>query len=76
MNNLITGATSGIGKATAELLAKKSIKSSFAEDGRPTGCHELSKLTEVHTLQFDVRDKKAVSEQINSLPEAFSKMTF
>jgi hypothetical protein len=27
-------------------------------------------------LQFDVRDKKAVSEQINSLPEAFSKMTF
>jgi NADP-dependent 3-hydroxy acid dehydrogenase YdfG len=33
-------------------------------------------LTEVHTLQFDVRDKKAVSEQINSLPEAFSKLTF
>jgi NADP-dependent 3-hydroxy acid dehydrogenase YdfG len=27
----------------------------------------------VHTL-FDVRDKKAVSEQINSLPEAFSQI--
>jgi NADP-dependent 3-hydroxy acid dehydrogenase YdfG len=27
-------------------------------------------------LQFDVRDKKAVSEQINSLPEAFSQITF
>jgi NADP-dependent 3-hydroxy acid dehydrogenase YdfG len=25
-------------------------------------------------LQFDVRDKKAVSEQINSLPEAFSQI--
>lgn len=33
---------------------------------------ELSQLTEVHTLLFDVRDKKAVSESIASLPEAFS----
>jgi NADP-dependent 3-hydroxy acid dehydrogenase YdfG len=32
---------------------------------------KLSKLTEVHTL-LDVRDKKAVSESIASLPEAFS----
>jgi NADP-dependent 3-hydroxy acid dehydrogenase YdfG len=31
---LITGVPSGIGKATAELLAKISIKSSFAEDGK------------------------------------------
>jgi hypothetical protein len=33
---------------------------------------ELSKLTTIHTLLFDVRDKKAVSESIASLPAAFS----
>jgi NADP-dependent 3-hydroxy acid dehydrogenase YdfG len=31
---LITGATSGIGKATAQLLAKTTIKLFFAEDGK------------------------------------------
>jgi len=35
---------------------------------------ELSKFTEIHTLCFDVRDKKAVFASINSLPSAFSKI--
>ncbi|MNX20296.1 Sulfoacetaldehyde reductase 2 [compost metagenome] len=74
---LITGATSGIGKATARILAGKNyniiICGRRAE--RLTELKkELSEFTEVHTLEFDVRDKKAVFENISSLPEAFSKI--
>ena len=72
---LITGATSGIGKATAEILAKNNYKIILCgrrEDRMVELEKELSQLTEVHTLLFDVRDKKAVSESIASLPEAFS----
>ncbi|WP_367772598.1 SDR family NAD(P)-dependent oxidoreductase [Flavobacterium sp. WC2421] len=71
----ITGATSGIGKATAEILAKNNYKIILCgrrEDRLTELATSLAKLTEVHTLQFDVRDKKAVFESINSLPEAFS----
>jgi 3-hydroxy acid dehydrogenase/malonic semialdehyde reductase len=74
---LITGATSGIGKATAELLAQKNYKLILCgrrEDRLTELVTSLSKLTKVHTLNFDVRDKKAVMETINSLPEAFSKI--
>jgi 3-hydroxy acid dehydrogenase / malonic semialdehyde reductase len=72
---LITGATSGIGKATAEILAKNNYKLVLCgrrQDRLDELKTDLSELTSVHTLQFDVRDKKAVFEQINSLPEAFS----
>jgi 3-hydroxy acid dehydrogenase/malonic semialdehyde reductase len=72
---LITGATSGIGKATAEILAKNNYKIILCgrrEDRMAELSKGLSKLTAVHTLLFDVRDKKAVSESIASLPEAFS----
>jgi 3-hydroxy acid dehydrogenase/malonic semialdehyde reductase len=72
---LITGATSGIGKATAQILAKNNYKIILCgrrEDRMAELEKELSKLTAVHTLLFDVRDKKAVSESIASLPESFS----
>ncbi len=71
----ITGATSGIGKATAEILAKNKYKLILCgrrEDRLAELATSLSKLTDVHTLQFDVRDKDAVKAAINSLPEAFS----
>ena len=74
---LITGATSGIGKATAEIFAKNNYKLVLCgrrQDRLDELQKTLSAHTEVHTLQFDVRDKKAVSEQIESLPIAFSSI--
>lgn len=74
---LVTGATSGIGKATATILAKNNYKIIICgrrEDRLIALKNELANYTEVHTLCFDVRDKKAVFEQINSIPEAFSKI--
>jgi 3-hydroxy acid dehydrogenase/malonic semialdehyde reductase len=65
---LITGATSGIGEATARLLASNY---SLILCGRRQ--ERLDKLkqeltTEVHTLTFDVRDKEAVLNSIERLP--------
>jgi NADP-dependent 3-hydroxy acid dehydrogenase YdfG len=72
---LITGATSGIGKATAQLFAKyhyKIIICGRRKDRLAELEKELSEYTEVHSLAFDVRDKAAVTESINSLPDYFS----
>ena len=74
---LVTGATSGIGKATAQILAKNNYKIILCgrrEDRLVDLKNELSAFTDVHTLSFDVRDKKAVFESINSLSEEFSKI--
>jgi hypothetical protein len=56
---LVTGATSGIGKATAQILAQNNYKIALRTPWRPLGRgqKELSAFTEVHTLTFDVRDK-------------------
>jgi 3-hydroxy acid dehydrogenase / malonic semialdehyde reductase len=74
---LVTGATSGIGRATARILAKNNYKIILCgrrEDRLTELEKELSEFTEIHTLSFDVRDKKAVFESINSLPSNFSKI--
>jgi 3-hydroxy acid dehydrogenase/malonic semialdehyde reductase len=74
---LVTGATSGIGRATARILAKNNYKVILCgrrEDRLTALEKELSEFTEIHTLLFDVRDKKAVFESINSLPANFSKI--
>ena len=72
---LITGATSGIGKATAQLLAQKNyniILCGRRQDRLDKLEKELSLITKVHCLSFDVSNKKAVFEKINALPESFS----
>jgi 3-hydroxy acid dehydrogenase/malonic semialdehyde reductase len=71
---LITGATSGIGKATAEIFAKNNIRLILC--GRRVARlekiqQELSKFTEVTTLQFDVSKRSEVEDAIASLPENF-----
>ena len=70
----ITGATSGIGKATAEFLAKHSYRLILCgrkEDRLKELKQTLGKQTAITTLQFDVRDKEAVFSAIESLPENF-----
>ena len=74
---LITGATSGIGRATARAFAKNNYKVIICgrrEDRLAELQDELSQRTEVHTLLFDVRQKKAVKESIASLPEDFANI--
>ncbi|WP_372794466.1 SDR family NAD(P)-dependent oxidoreductase [Lutibacter sp.] len=73
----ITGATSGIGKATAQLFAKNNIRLILC--GRRNERliqlkEELSKLTDVTTLQFDVSKKGEVFKAIESLPKEFQKI--
>lgn len=73
----ITGATSGIGEATARLFAAEKVKLILCgrRQERLDLLHkELSKITEVHTLPFDVRNKEEVFSKIASLPSEFSKI--
>jgi len=71
---LITGATSGIGRATAHEFAKHGIHLILCgrrQERLDSIKDALNKQTEVHTLNFDVRDKNAVFEAIETLPEDF-----
>ena len=74
---LITGATSGIGRATAHEFAKHGINLILC--GRRQSRLDIIKKaldreTEVHTLNFDVRNKKEVFDAIASLPEEFKSI--
>ncbi|WP_425390596.1 SDR family NAD(P)-dependent oxidoreductase [Ekhidna sp.] len=71
---LITGATSGIGEATTRLLADnyRLIICGRRKERLEGLKKELG--GDVQTLSFDVRDKKAVFDSINSLPEDWQKV--
>ncbi|MDX1277298.1 SDR family NAD(P)-dependent oxidoreductase [Oceanihabitans sediminis] len=74
---LITGATSGIGRATAYEFAKHGIQLILCgrrQERLDSINKELSNKTKVHTLQFDVRDKQATFDAIESLPEAYKQV--
>jgi NADP-dependent 3-hydroxy acid dehydrogenase YdfG len=76
-NVLLTGATSGIGEATARLLAKNQynlILCGRRKDRLQKLEKELSTQTKVTTLSFDVRDYEAVKAALGSLPKEWQKI--
>ena len=74
---LITGATSGIGRATGYEFAKHGINLILCGRRQERLNYiekELKKLTEVCTLNFDVRHKEAITNAIDSLPDDFKRI--
>lgn len=72
---LITGATSGIGKATAEVFAENGfhlILCGRRQDRLNDLQTTLSSKTKVTTLNFDIRNREDVSKAIGSLPSDFA----
>lgn len=74
---LVTGATSGIGKATGIALARLGydiIATGRRQDRLSALSDELPQGTQLLTLQFDVRDKEAVFEILGNLPEEWKQI--
>lgn len=73
----ITGATSGIGAATARMLAKHNFNLIICgrrKDRLEELRTELASHVEVYTLSFDVRSNTEVMEAINSLPKEWKRI--
>jgi len=74
---LISGATSGIGEATAKVLASAGIDLVLCgrrKERLDTLKETLSKQVKVTTLVFDVREMDQVKNAIESLPTEFKKI--
>ena len=72
---MVTGATSGIGWATAEALAQEGFRLIIC-GRREERLQELSAKLNVPTLclTFDVRDKSTVAEKLGGLPEDWKQI--
>lgn len=73
---LITGSTSGIGEATAQILSRNYdlIICGRRLDRLEKISKVLSEVTQVTFLQFDVRNKAEVYHAIESLPESWKNI--
>lgn len=74
---LITGATSGIGRATAYEFAKHGINLVLCgrrQDRLDKIATELKNKVAIQTLNFDVRSKKDVLNAIEQLPDQFQSI--
>lgn len=74
---LITGATSGIGKAVAERFAKEGVNLILCgrrQERLDELKNTLGKQVQVHTLNFDVRDKEKIGKEIDTLPSEFKQI--
>ena len=78
-NVLISGATAGIGKATALFLAKNSYNLIITGRRQARLVEIKNKIesetsSKVHILNFDIRNSSEVCEAIDSLPDNFKKI--
>ncbi|MFY0605161.1 MAG: SDR family NAD(P)-dependent oxidoreductase [Cyclobacteriaceae bacterium] len=74
---LITGATSGIGKATAEVLANdyRLIICGRRADRLAELSDQLKSTTKILTLSFDVRDQATVESLLSNLPDEWKDIS-
>jgi NADP-dependent 3-hydroxy acid dehydrogenase YdfG len=76
---LITGASSGFGKATAEFFAANGWNCIITARSKEKIDALANELTQRHSVEvlplvFDVQDKAAVDQQIGSLPDSWKKI--
>ena len=72
----ITGATSGIGYSVSKILAKDYalILCGRRESRLKKIKDELSKITQVYTLCYDIRDNESLNKSFESLPTEWKKV--
>lgn len=74
---MITGATSGIGKATAYLLAESNFRLILCgrrKELLDAISKELKPKTDILTLNFDVRERHRVEQILGSLPDRWKEI--